>query len=334
MQFPIPPQGNFTYRFSTGSEYGIYWYHSHFRAYYNDAVRGPLLIHPSPSRRRPFESLARDSTELEVMLQAERAATPLLLTDWYHRLSDVIYDEYFTTGAFPQCVDSLLANGYGRVQCLPESILQAGPGLGLESIVASDPHDPLSTPMPTASYIMSDMLMDTMSSSSTSMDSMSMDTSMSMHKRSDHATITAADSTVSGGLSMLPATNTSTSSMATVSGIADMSSLGPKGCSMQMMFKPGFNASSLPPEICSNTTSEQFMFDVDASQGWAAVHLVNAGAVSRLSVSLDGHSMFVYAADGLYVEPQEVQVSLCGGLPNGHTKYNRFYTSPSASDIQ
>jgi len=50
------------------------------------------------------------------------------------------------------------------------------------------------------------------------------------------------------------------------------------------------------------------MFDVDASQGWAAVHLVNAGAVSRLSVSLDGHSMFVYAADGLYVEPQEVQV--------------------------
>ncbi|KIW52025.1 hypothetical protein, variant 3 [Exophiala xenobiotica] len=307
-QFPIPPQGNFTYRFSTGSEYGIYWYHSHFRAYYNDAVRGPLLIHPSPSRRRPFESLARDSTELEVMLQAERAATPLLLTDWYHRLSDVIYDEYFTTGAFPQCVDSLLANGYGRVQCLPESILQAGPGLGLESIVASDPHDPLSTPMPTASYTMSDMLMDTMSSSSTSMDSMSMDTSMSMHKRSDHATITAADSTVSGGLSMLPATNTSTSSMATVSGIADMSSLGPKGCSMQMMFKPGFNASSLPPEICSNTTSEQFMFDVDASQGWAAVHLVNAGAVSRLSVSLDGHSMFVYAADGLYVEPQEVQV--------------------------
>merc|ERR1712000_131312 len=272
-QFPIPPQGNFTYRFSTGSEYGIYWYHSHFRAYYNDAARGPLLM-----------------------------------TDWYHRLSDVIYDEYFTTGAFPQCVDSLLANGYGRVQCLPESILQAGPGLGLESIVASDPHDPLSTPMPTASYIMSDMLMDTMSSSSTSMDSMSMDTSMSMHKRSDHATITAADSTVSGGLSMLPATNTSTSSMATVSGIADMSSLGPKGCSMQMMFKPGFNASSLPPEICSNTTSEQFMFDVDASQGWAAVHLVNAGAVSRLSVSLDGHSMFVYAADGLYVEPQEVKV--------------------------
>merc|ERR1712169_89358 len=31
-QFPIPPGGNFTYRFSTADEYGFYWYHSHFRA--------------------------------------------------------------------------------------------------------------------------------------------------------------------------------------------------------------------------------------------------------------------------------------------------------------
>jgi FtsP/CotA-like multicopper oxidase with cupredoxin domain len=76
-----------------------------------------------------------------------------------------------------------------------------------------------------------------------------------------------------------------------------------------MMFKAGFDASSLPPETCSNTTSEQFMLNVDASQGWAAFHLVNAAAVSRLSVSLDGHSMIVYAADGLYVEPQTVEVS-------------------------
>lgn len=53
------------------------------------------------------------------------------------------------------------------------------------------------------------------------------------------------------------------------------------------------------------------MFNVDSSLGWAAIHLVNAGAVSRLSVSLDGHSMYVYAADGLYVEPREVKVSIC-----------------------
>jgi hypothetical protein len=40
------------------------------------------------------------------------------------------YSWLFTTRAFPNCVDSVLANGYGRVECLPEYVLQAGPGLG------------------------------------------------------------------------------------------------------------------------------------------------------------------------------------------------------------
>lgn len=309
IQFPIPPQGNFTYRFSTGSEYGFYWYHSHFRAYYNDAIRGPLLIHPSPARIRSFESLARDSKELDAMRQAERAAIPLLLADWYHRSSDIIYDEYFTTGAFPQCVDSLLANGYGRIQCLPESVLQAGPGLGLESIIANDQHDPVSiSGILTDTTSGGDMPMETVSFSSMSMDSGSMDMSMSMHKRSSSAIMTTVDP-IAPDMSMPSAISTSMSSANTMSGMADMTNLGPKGCSMQMMFKPGFNTSSLPAEICSNTTSELFMFSVEASQGWAALHLVNAAAVSRLSVSLDAHSMIVYAADGLYVEPKEVKVS-------------------------
>lgn len=44
-------------------------------------------------------------------------------------------------------------------------------------------------------------------------------------------------------------------------------------------------------------------------QGWLALNLVNAGAVSKLAISLDSHSMFVYAADGLYTVVQEVKVS-------------------------
>lgn len=75
-----------------------------------------------------------------------------------------------------------------------------------------------------------------------------------------------------------------------------------------MMFKPGFDKSSLPPETCTNTTSEQLVLNADASQGWTAFQLVNAGAVSRLSVSLNGHSFIVYAADGLYVKPQKAEV--------------------------
>src|SRR6266536_737120 len=37
--------------------------------------------------------------------------------------------------------------------------------------------------------------------------------------------------------------------------------------------------------------------------------MFNPGSVIRLSVSLEGHSMFVYAADGLYVDAQKVKVS-------------------------
>lgn len=36
------------------------WYHSHVRGYYSDGVKGPLLIHPSPSRKRPSEKLGAE----------------------------------------------------------------------------------------------------------------------------------------------------------------------------------------------------------------------------------------------------------------------------------
>jgi len=91
------------------------------------------MIRPSSSRARPFEQLATSNGDLVKLLQAERDATPVLLTDWTHELSDAIYSQYFETGAFPFCVDSILANGYGKVECLPESILQAGVGFGLDT---------------------------------------------------------------------------------------------------------------------------------------------------------------------------------------------------------
>ncbi|KAL2350664.1 hypothetical protein BJ546DRAFT_371238 [Cryomyces antarcticus] len=91
------------------------------------------MIHPAPSRVRPFERLASSGAEKSALLQAERNATSVLLNDWTHSVSDTIHAQYLETGAYPFCVDSLLANGLGRVQCLPESILQAGTGLGLSS---------------------------------------------------------------------------------------------------------------------------------------------------------------------------------------------------------
>merc|ERR1712169_4662 len=285
-QDPIAPGGNFTYRFSTASEYGFFWYHSHFRAYYNDAIRGPLLIRPAASRQRPFVDLAGNSDDVVALLAAERDAANILLNDWTHELSDTIFARYNRTGAFPSCVDSILANGQGRVQCLPEAILESGPGLGIESEISTSATGPsISTAtMP-------------------NMPSMDMLGQRGMHDMSMEAH--ASSETTLASTSMSISHPTASSMMPDMPG---MDTLSPRGCMLPMMFKPGFDISSLPQETCTNTTSPLLTIAADQSRGWLALNLVNSGAVSALRVSLDGHSMFVYAADGLYTNMQEVNV--------------------------
>lgn len=290
-QYPIPAGGNFTYRFNLRDEYGFFWYHSHLRAYYNDAIRGPLLVRPSPSRRRPFEKLASTEGEKKLLINAERDAPSILLNDWTHDPSDVIWSRYFTTGAFPNCVDSILANGNGRVQCLPE--FQNGM-------------------MPKANQT-------SLSTSSTAMIMSGMNKRMKMDGSSmDMGTTTMA---MEG-----PTRTTVPDTATTASTTMMMASLGPRGCAMPMMFNPGYNASSLPPETCTNTTSNLLNISANGTTGWLALNLVNSGAVSALRVSLDGHSMFVYAADGSFVQLQEVKVSFLDSSSSALIDRFRYYT--------
>ena len=80
---------------------------------------------------------------------------------------------------------------------------------------------------------------------------------------------------------------------------------------MNTMLGPGFNNTrSLPPQACSNTPSGLAVIHVDEANGWVVLHLANTGLLSDLAFSIDGHSMIVYAADGLYVELSEIQVSI------------------------
>lgn len=53
-----------------------------------------------------------------------------------------------------------------------------------------------------------------------------------------------------------------------------------------MMFRPGFNASSIPPETCVNTSSALLTIPANRMRGWMALNLVNSGAVNTLRVSL------------------------------------------------
>ncbi|TVY74179.1 Laccase-1 [Fusarium oxysporum f. sp. cubense] len=254
-QDPIPPGGNYTYRFSTASEYGFFL------------------------------------DELAALLAAERNATNVLLNDWTHELSDVVFARYMKTGAFPSCVDSILANGQGRVQCLPKSALESGPGLGIE-------------PKKTTTALGTSATTSEMQHMS-DMPSMDMLKGRDMHDMPMESPVSPVTSRPSATMSMDHSTSPASSGMPDMPG---MDSLNPRGCMPPMMFKPGFNISSLPPETCTNTTSHLLVISTDQSRGWLALNLVNSGAVSALRVSLDGHSMFVYAADGLYTKLQEVNV--------------------------
>ncbi|KAK5016792.1 hypothetical protein LTR39_001895 [Cryomyces antarcticus] len=284
---PIAPGGNFTYKFSVDNEYGFYWYHSHFRAYYNDAVRGALMIHPAPSRIRPFERLASSGAEKSALLQAERNATSVLLNDWTHSVSDTIHAQYFETGAYPFCVDSLLANGLGRVQCLPESILQAGTGLGLSSPLEGITNTSVASSLMTIATMAKRVSTgDTVIVDNTAQATTVMNTSMAS------ISVGASSSAETTPSSMMPvsaismASMISSSAMSIMSVMSDTSSsmapLSPRGCTPPTMFRPGFNASSMAPKDCVNTTSPVLTIKSDYTQGWLALNLVNSGAVSQL----------------------------------------------------
>ena len=76
-------------------------YHSHYRGQLDDGLRGPLLIHPSPSRAKPFATLTSDQNELDQMAQAERHPKILQLSDWSQLAHDEIDADFRQTGIEP-----------------------------------------------------------------------------------------------------------------------------------------------------------------------------------------------------------------------------------------
>ncbi|KAB2573754.1 Laccase abr2 [Lasiodiplodia theobromae] len=299
---PIRPGGNFTYRMHLKGEYGFYWYHAHSRAYSDDGIRGPLTIHPSPQRPKPYKHLADDEPEFAALQIAEREAVPLLLSDWYHRVSDDVYNDYISTGMYPNNVDSLLANGQGRVQCLPQP--ESGMSMGSSSMdmPAASPTTSMAQGITMDSG--SPMTADMMATGMASMDNM---------RRRAMEGSSMADMCMS-----MASTTTATASPAAMSPMA-----------------------SSP---CTNTTAPLLAISANYTRGWLALNLVNGGSITKLSVSLDSHSMHVYAADGFYVKPQEVQIlHMSNGqrysvmvkldqMPGNYTL--RFASYPYGSDMQ
>ena len=55
---------------------------------------------------------------------------------------------------------------------------------------------------------------------------------------------------------------------------------------------------------CKPTVGSEEIILVDAQNGWASIHWINAMSVKTPVVSIDEHPMIVYAVDGAYIHPQ------------------------------
>jgi FtsP/CotA-like multicopper oxidase with cupredoxin domain len=50
------------------------------------------------------------------------------------------------------------------------------------------------------------------------------------------------------------------------------------------------------------------VIEVNKKDGYAAVNIIHIGGLVEQKIAIDGHKFIVFAADGQYVEPQEVDV--------------------------
>lgn len=118
-QQSIKPGKSFTYKW-TADEYGTYWYHSHARGQIDDGLYGPIVIAPTPDIPSPFGQISQNSAAQKQMQAAEKKPVPVFLSDWNHRTSQEAYDISVASGVDTYCADSILINGKGSVNCLPQ----------------------------------------------------------------------------------------------------------------------------------------------------------------------------------------------------------------------
>ena len=61
---------------------------------------------------------------------------------------------------------------------------------------------------------------------------------------------------------------------------------------------------------CKTTKDNQAVIEVDPSAGWASLNFVSALSAKAAQVSIDNHKMYIYAVDGVYIQPQLVDTFL------------------------
>jgi FtsP/CotA-like multicopper oxidase with cupredoxin domain len=70
-----------------------------------------------------------------------------------------------------------------------------------------------------------------------------------------------------------------------------------------------FNLDELPAELaysCNPTENAPTIFHVDSAQRWVSFNFILAASVQVPIVSIDGHELWIYEADGHFIEPELV----------------------------
>lgn len=116
-QRPIKPGQMFLYRWRAG-QYGSYFYHGHSKGQIDDGLYGAIYIEPDASVERPFDRIAADDDDLPKILRAEKNTQPVILGDWTLLTSEQTYQVQMDSGLDAFCVNAIVINGKGSVQCL------------------------------------------------------------------------------------------------------------------------------------------------------------------------------------------------------------------------
>jgi len=90
----------------------------------------------------------------------------------------------------------------------------------------------------------------------------------------------------------------------------------PASCHFDAPDSPSDSLQGTHPELtddrlrneCIDTNTPLHAISVKQSDGWAYLALVNLGGLDQLKFSIDNHKMYVFAADGNFHFPQEVDV--------------------------
>ncbi|MCJ1286312.1 hypothetical protein MMC26_005657 [Xylographa opegraphella] len=130
-QKPVQPGGTFVYRWSA-TQYGTYWYHGHVQGLVSDGLYGAIVIRPASSEPSPFSTIDSDFKSVAAMKRAEANPNVVLISDWDKFTSAQYTAAEQASNLDLFCVDSILVNGKGAVNCQPQSLLNSlvNPNLG------------------------------------------------------------------------------------------------------------------------------------------------------------------------------------------------------------